>query len=121
MRLPVSDLLTPSSIIDQVVQPPTCQSFHLLFADIDAFLLINLETKGYDTQLRQVLNRFSRSCCSENSQAFRMERASKSVTNASRTAPVASIREKIVDGGRENLPSYEYSFAKVCHCSQLSL
>ena len=119
MRVLVSDLLTPASVIDQVIQPPTCSFFHLLFADIDAFLLVNLQTKGYDTQIGQILNRFSCSCCSENSQAFSMKFASKSVANASRTTPVASISRKIVDGGRERLPSYEYTFARVCHCSQL--
>ena len=99
MRLLVRDLLTPPSIVDQVIQSPTCLFFHLLFAEMYAFYLINLQTKGYDTQVCQIPNRFSSSCCSENSQALGMKFASKSVTNASRTTAVASIRRKIVDRG----------------------
>lgn len=93
----MSDGLTPPGIIDQVIQSPTCPFLHLLFAGVDAFQLINLQTKGVDTQVRQILNGFGSPCCSENSQALGMELASKSVTDASRTTPVASISGEIGD------------------------
>ena len=93
----MSDVLTPPSIIDQVIQSPTRSFFHLLFTGVDAVQLINLQTKGNDTQVRQILNAFGSPCRGEDSQAFGMELASKSVTDASRTAPVASISGKIVE------------------------
>ena len=93
----MSDVLTPPSIIDQVIQSPTRSFFHLLFAGVDAVQLINLQTEGDDTQVRQILNGLSSSCRSENSQAFGMKFASESVTDASRIAPVASISGKIVE------------------------
>ena len=52
IRLIVSDALTPPGVIDQVIQSSTCSFLHLLFAGIDAFQLINLQTKGDDTQVR---------------------------------------------------------------------
>ncbi len=86
IRLLVGELLTSSSIVDQIIQPPTCLFFHLFFADIDAFRLVDLQTKGFDTQVCQIPNRFRCSCRSENSQAFSVKFASKSVTNAPRAA-----------------------------------
>ena len=112
----MSDALTPPGIIDQVIQSPTCSFFHLLSAGIDAVQLIHLQTKGDDTQVRQILNGFGFSCRGENSQALGVELASKSVTDASGVAPVAYISGKfLLNRGREMLPGYEYSFARLCH------
>ena len=99
VRLHPREVLTPPGIIDQVIQSPTRSFLHLLFAGIDAFQLIHLQTKGDDVQVRQILNGFGSSCRGENSQALSMELASKGVTDASWAAPVASFSEKIVDGG----------------------